>query len=145
MVFKNEAQLKSFLLAKCKDALEASCEEVYQILDRFLKEFYSDYDPAMYERTYQLYKSLVVSEVVQVGNGFKANVYFDYSKLNYVTGQMPSGLQVMDAAAYGGHGAEGLRVVAGNTGVGIWNDPMELMNINEILKNRLIAEGIPIK
>lgn len=45
MVFKNEEQLKSFLLQKCKNALIKSQEQVYQIINRFVKEFYAEYNP----------------------------------------------------------------------------------------------------
>lgn len=147
MVFKNEKQLKEFLLAKCKNALIKSQQQVYQIIDRFVKEFYADYSPEMYERTYQLYRSLVKSDIKFTGNGYEAYVYFDLDSLDYTTGAKPTGEQVMDAAVYGGHGADGLRVVSGNSGVGIWNDPKEILNTEaiNILKRMLISEGIPIK
>ena len=111
MVFKNEKQLKDFLLKKSKAALIKSQEQVYQIIDRFVKEFYADYSPELYERTYQLYRSLVKSEIVPTGSGYEAHVYFDLDSLDSVTGAKPSGEQVVSAAASGGHGATGLRVV----------------------------------
>ena len=99
----------------------------------------------MYERTYKLLHSLVKSDIRQVGNGLIAEVYFDLDYL-YVTGAEPSGEQVMDAAAYGGHGAKGLRVVNGG-GEDAWFTPLEILDAEaiKILKNMLIAEGIPIK
>ena len=145
MVFKNEAQLKSFLLAKCKNALIKAQEQVYQIIDRFVKEFYAEFSPEMYERTYQLYRSLVKSDIVSTANGYKAEVYFDFSSLVYTSGSSPSGEQVMNAAAYGGHGAEGLHIIAGGTG--IWDEPKQILNAEalNILKRMLISEGIPIR
>ena len=149
MVFKNEAQLKSFLLAKCKSALIKTQEQVYQIIGRFLKAYYNDYSPEMYERTYQLYLSLVKSDIVPTSNGFEAQVYFDLDSLNYVTGNRPSGEQVMEAAAQGLHGAmgENLKYVQGYSGVDAWNTPKEIISAEAInvLKKMLIAEGIPIK
>lgn len=145
MVFKNEAQLKDFLLKKCKNALIKSQEQVYQIINRFVKEFYAEFSPEMYERTYQLFRSLVKSDIVATGNGYKAEVYFDFSSLVYTSGSSPSGEQVMNAASYGGHGAEGLHVIAGGTG--IWSEPVQILNAEAIntLKRMLISEGIPIK
>lgn len=124
-----------------------SQEKIYQILDMFVKEFYADYDPVMYERTYQLYRSLVKTDVYLIGNGYEAEVYFDLSSLNYITGAKPSGEQVMSAAAYGGHGADGLRVVYGNSGADIWNNVIPVLSTEaiEILKEELIAQGVPIK
>jgi hypothetical protein len=146
MVFKNEEQLKSFLLQKCKNALIKSQEQVYQIINRFVKEFYAEYNPEMYERTYQLFSSLVKSDIIQTGSGYEAQVYFDLSSLDYVTGARPSGEQVMGAAEWGRHGAMGL-AVADFKGTSIWHEPLEILNAQaiNILKKMLISEGIPIR
>lgn len=162
MVFKNEKELESFLLKKCHSALAKAQERVYKILDKFLNDFYDDYDPGSYidwdgtwkskrgyDRTYQLLHSLVKSEIVQSKNGYKAKVYFDYDSLKYLDGNRPSGYQVMEAASQGLHGAIGneFLYVHGNTGVGIWDDPVQILDAKaiEMLKDMLIAEGIPIK
>lgn len=146
MVFKNEKELEKFLLKKCKNALIKSQEQVYQIVNRFVKEFYAEFSPEMYERTYQLYSSLVKSEIVSTGNGYEAKVYFDLSSLSYITGSRPSGEQVMQAAEWGRHGAMGL-AVADFKGTSIWHEPLEILNAEaiNILKKMLIAEGIPIR
>ena len=145
MVFKNKKQLEAFLLQKCKPALERSQNQVYKIIDLYLNRFYADYDPVMYERTYKLLHSLVKSDVVSTGNGYKAEVYFDLDYL-YTTGAQPSGEDVMFEASHGGHGAKGLKVVNGG-GEDAWFTPLEILDAEaiEILKNMLISEGIPIK
>ena len=145
MVFKNEAQLKSFLLKKCQGPLIKAQAKVYKILDLYMQRFYADYDPELYERTYQLLHSLVKSDVRQKGNELIAEVYFDLG-YKYKTGANPSGEQAMDAAAYGGHGAKDLLIVYGD-GEDAWHTPLEILDAEavEILKNMLIAEGIPIK
>lgn len=147
MVFKSRKELESFLLKKCRLAILKAQDEVYVVIKKFLYQYYADYDPVQYERTYQLLQSLVQSRIVSDGKGYKAEIYFDIDGLNYATGAKPSGEQVMDAAAYGGHGAEGLRVVSGDTGVSAWNDPIQKLNADaiNILKRMLISEGIPIK
>lgn len=146
MTFKNEKELKNFLLKKCKVALIKSQEQVYQIIDRFVKEFYTEFSPEMYERTYQLYKSLVKSDIVLTANGYEAEIYFDLSSIDYVTGSKPSGEQVMQAAEWGRHGAMGL-AVADFKGTSIWHESLDILNAEaiNILKKMLIAEGIPIK
>ena len=146
MTFKNEAQLKAFILAKCQSALSNAQEKVYKIIDLHIQRFYADYDPVMYDRTYQLMHSLVKSSIIPVGNGYKAEVYFDLGSIGYSTGAQPSGGQVFGAAAYGGHGANGLRVVYGG-GADIWQTPKEILDAEaiEILVQELKAAGIPIK
>ena len=147
MVFKNENDLKIYLLEQCREALKMAQDEIYHIINQFVKEFYRDYSPEMYERTFQLYNSLVKSDIVRIGNGYRAEVYFDYGTLEYLTGAKPSGKQVMDAAAYGEHGAYGLHVEYGRIGTSIWTDPMRILSNEaiQILKKRLIEAGIPIR
>ncbi len=155
MVFKNEKELERFLLKKCRLALIKAQEEVYRILKDFLRQFYNDYDPS-FPRTYQLLQSLVQSRIISDGKGYKAEVYFDLDSLSYGGGN-PSGEQVMAAASQGLHGAIGkipypkisdeFQYFDGNTGVSVWNDPIKILDAKaiEILKDMLIAEGIPIK
>lgn len=155
MVFKNKKQLESFLLKKCRLALLRAQDEVYNIIKQFLRDYYLDYDPIVYERTYQLLQSLVQSRIVSDGKGYKAEIYFNLDGLDYATGGRPSGEQVMDAATKGLHGAIGdipnsdkrFKYVAGDTGINVWDDPIQRLNSEaiEILKNMLIAEGVPIK
>lgn len=146
MGFKSEDELKAFILSKCQNALVKAQEKVYKIIDLYVQRFYADYDPVSYHRTYQLMKSLVKSEVYQSGNGYKARIYFDLGSIEYLTGARPSGEQVMSQAAYGGHGASGLKVVYGS-GEDMWNTPLGILDAEaiNILRDMLIAEGIPIK
>lgn len=145
MTFNSIEEVKQYILNKSQGAVEKAKEQVYQVIDRFVKEFYAEYSPEMYERTYQLYRSLVKSDVRSTGNGWEAYVYFDFGSLVYTTGSSPSGLQVMNVASWGGHGAEGLHIVAGGTG--IWDEPIAILQteVYEILKRNLIAAGIPIR
>ena len=154
MVFKNEKQLKEFLLAKCKSALINTQERVYRILERFMQEYYADYSPELYERTYQLYRSLIKVDITPTNNGYKTEVGFDIKGLQYMSGAQPSGEQVMKAASAGYHGAVGaangvaLKFVAGDTGTMLWNEQLRVgvqAEALKILKNMIIAEGIPIK
>ena len=149
MVFKNKNELLTFLYDKAYDALRNAQTVVYDIIQDFLEQFYADYDPSLYERTEQLLRSLVKGDIRPSAKGYVADVYFDFSSLNYVTGNQPTGSQVMEAAAQGLHGAIGvdLLYVHGNTGVGIWNDALQVLNAEaiRILKDRLIEQGIPIR
>lgn len=159
MVFKNEKELERFVLKKCRLALIKAEDEIYKILKDFLRKFYMDYEPDSYQRTYQLLQSLVQSRVVSDGKGYKAEVYFALDNLSYAGGN-PSGEQVMDAASQGLHGAIGdipnsrynskFQYIEGDTGVSVWNGakgPIKILDAKaiEILKDMLIAEGIPIK
>lgn len=145
MIFKNEKQLENFLLKKSRLALLKAQDRVYVIIKRFLRQFYNEYDPVAYERTYQFLESLVQSRIIRDGNGYKAEVYFNLDYI-YETGTNPSGEDVMQAAEWGRHGAMGL-AVADFKGTSVWHESLAVLNAEaiEILKQMLISEGIPIK
>lgn len=140
MVFKNEAQLKNFLMAKCKNAVVSAEEKVHRTIDTCLKRFYDEFDPDQYIRTEKLLHSLVKSGVRSSGNGFEAEVYFDASTLNYTTGSW-SGETVLNVAMksnvpHGGYAG----------GTPIWTTSMEILgDIFKLLEQELKAQGIPIK
>lgn len=149
MVFKNEAQLKAFVLSKCEIAVTKAEEKVHRIIDNCLKQYYSEFSPDEYIRTNQLLHSLVRSGVKPSGNGFEAEVYFDAGALNYQTGvvqtQHGTGFatwgaeEVLDTAMHGSHGGY-------EPGTAIWDmSNVILGDIYKLLKHELIAQGIPIK
>lgn len=149
MVFKNKTELLNFLYNKAYDALRDAQSVVYEIIHDFIRQFYADYyPPEIYERTEQLLRSLVKGDIRPSAKGFVADVYFDLDYI-YATGNHPTGEQVMKAAAQGLHGAigENFLYVHGDTGVGIWNDPLQVLDAEaiRILRDRLIEQGIPIK
>ena len=145
MVFKNQKELERFIMRQSRQALMKAQDKVYEIIKKFLYQFYTEYDPEVYDRTYQFLKSLVQSKIVSDGKGYKAEVYFD---LNYIydTGANPTGEQVMQAADYGRHGAMGL-AVADFKGESVWYGSLAELDAKaiNILVDMLKAEGIPIK
>lgn len=149
MVFKNDTQLKNFLMAKCKNAVVQAQEKVYQVIDRCLDQYYGEFKPDEYIRTQKLLNSLVKSDIRYVGNGFEAEVYFDEAQLNYQTGVIPTqhgtgyatwgADEVLDTAMHGSHGGY-------IDGTAIWGTSQAILgDIYVLLRNELIAQGIPIK
>lgn len=150
MVFKNQKELERFIMNQSRQALLKAQDKVYAIIQKYLDQFYAEYDPHEggkfgYDRTKQFLNSLVKSQIIPDGTGYKAEVYFD---LNYIydTGANPTGEQVMQAADYGRHGAMGLNV-ADFKGTSVWHESLGELNAKAIdmLVNMLKAEGIPVK
>lgn len=149
MTFDSLDALESYILSKCEEAVKKAQLEVYAIIDRFLMEYYAEFDPVMYERTYQLLHSLVKSDVKATGNGYVAEVYFDVSLLDYSM-KMVNGVSVpnkgwseqatLESAAHGSHGG-----YIGGTAV--WDSPLKIIDAKaiEILKKHLISVGIPLR
>lgn len=151
MVFKTEAQLKKYVLDKCKVAVAEAQAKAYRIIDVFLNDYYNEFTPEEYIRTHQLLHSLVKSDIKSTGSGFVAEIYFDASRLNYKQGIVPlrsgnygwatwTGEKVLETAMHGSHGG---RV----SGTAIWDKSMAVLNTEaiNILKHSLQSNGIPVR
>lgn len=150
MVFDSVDALKNHILSCSRSAIIMVQEKIYQVIDRFVKEYYAEFDPVMYERTYQLYRSLVKSDVTRTSNGWEAEVYFDIDALDYHMKRV-NGVEVPNkgwseektlwAAAHGSHGGYNIGATA------IWYDPLKILSAEgyNMLKKALIDAGIPIR
>lgn len=161
MLIHNSTELKKALLPKIEIAVKQTQEQVYLIINRFIKEWYAEYDPDLYVRTYQLFKSLVKSEIIEIQNGYKAEVYFDLDRLDYYMKMLKGRSKpvknknwhpknksieekvVQNVSEYGYHILKGRR----EHGTEIWNESLAILNdeaIDLLLKN-LKSAGIPIR
>lgn len=138
-------EIKNDILSKTTTAVSMAQEEVYAIIESVLKDFYDDFTPVMYKRTWQLLHSCVKSSVRTTANGVEADVYFDTSLMTYNTGNMPSGEQVIEAANKAQHGAEGLHVEYGYVKLFPDSERLVMSEIMPIMKTALIKAGIPVK
>ena len=137
-------EIQKDINSKLPNAVVIAQEEVYTIMDNVLKQFYGEFTPDMYERTYQLLSSCVKSSVRSSGNNAEADVYFDSGMLSYSTGAKPSGDAVIGAANIGMHGALGLHMEAGSTRLLPDSEAAVARYIMPILKDALIQAGIPV-
>ena len=149
MTFNSFDELKKYVISKSKTAISLAQEQVFQIINRFVKEYYAEFSPEMYERTYQFYRSLVKTDVMPTNNGWVAEVYFDISALDYhmkrINGvEVPnkgwSEMKTLESAMAGFHGGYA-------EGEPIWEHSVAILSQEayHILKRMLIASGIPIK
>lgn len=83
MTFDNMDEVERYVMEQAKDSLEWMQLKVYDIIRKFLNKYYDEFSPEFYERTYQLFSSLVMTDIKKYGNGYIAEVYFDLSKLDY--------------------------------------------------------------
>lgn len=153
MTFNNTKELKSYIFKKSESAMIQAQSKVYQIVNTFVKEFYVGYSPAQYERTYQLYQSLIKSDVQISGNSVTATVYFDASRLDYYM-KMINGKEspnygwsaetVLNVAMISGVPHGGYSPAGGN---GIYLEAIAKLNQEaiKVLKDSLVSAGIPIR
>lgn len=151
MVFKTTDELKNYILSRCEKAVYETKEKVFKLIYAVLAQYYEEYKPIYYERTYQFFTSLVDTDVRKEGNGFIAEVYFDLSSIDYQSrkgnraySDSWSDEKIIDEIMTGGsHG--GYTAPINNTKV--WTESMEILDADliEILKHELIKNGIPVR
>lgn len=150
--FNSVAELESYVIQRMQPAVRAVQERVHQIIQKYLEQFYGEYEPFLAIRTWQVFDSLVKTNVVRSGKGWEGEVYFDLGALNHphsyvgkdgktlVTSDWSEAeilASVMTGATHGG--ATG--------GVPVWTTAMGEINPQWVswFKQELIAAGIPIQ
>ena len=91
MTFNSFEELKRYILSQSRVAIEKARDEMFKKIENVLLEFYEDFTPDVYVRTYQLLCSLVKEDVVSTGDGWRAEIYFDMDALDYSTRIVPQG------------------------------------------------------
>lgn len=135
MTFKNEAQLKKFLIGKCVKAVANAERKIHKEFAGNLNQFYTEFSPEEYIRTDALSSSLDSTGAVSTGNGAEAEVRFNTP--SYDTGSW-SGETVLNVAMessvpHGGY--------AGGTAV--WTKSMnKLGDIEGLLMQELKKQGL---
>ena len=101
------------------------------------------FHPQAYQRTRQLLESLVLTQIVTDGKGYKAEIYFDIDGLNYEDGKWTEE-EVFDVAM-NYEFPHGSWIGAG--GKPIWKGVKPKLDAEaiDILVDMLRAEGIPVK
>lgn len=162
MTFNSLDELKNYILSRSQVAIEQAQEKVAMIINHFLTEYYREFEPEVYVRTYQLLRSLIKSDVKCTGNGWYAEVYFDLSALDYSTRVVPaqfawaSGDNTYHRQPWNGGNTAwvlGTAMTGGlphggyTGGTAIWTESMKVLNKEaiKILKEKLIAAGVPVR
>lgn len=158
MVFNSIEEIERYLLEKCEKGLYEAQERIFNKIEEFIDKFYSEYDPELYQRTHQFYRSLVESKIIPTSNGYEAYVYFDIDQLDHSIKRLKtsnggyrtiknkgwSEETILETAMignfpHGGYSSAG--------GTGIWTNaiPEITEEAYQYLKQALISEGIPLK
>ena len=168
MTFDSIDALKNYILSRSKVAVEIAREKVYDKIAEFLLQFYEEFTPRVYVRTYQLLCSLVKTDVKSTTNGWTAEVYFDISALKYATRIVPQGQPwtpwasenntyhretwadentkwVFENAMTGTYPHGGYSGAKKNTR--IWTESLKALNQEKrnMLRQSLLEAGIPVR
>lgn len=128
---KSMIDLEKFMLDHCKQLCEYAANEVYEAINYFLDQYYSEWKPATYQRTYEFLHSAFKTDIKKVGNGYEIEVGIDYESLDDY--ENATGFEVVSYANQGLHG--GLDV---NTNTHVWDDAID----STIESGQLLADCI---
>ena len=82
-IIKNGQELNKLLKQIAYNILSKTRNEIYNAIQKSIKEYYAEYSPAVYERKYRFLNSLVKTEIKQRGNELWCEVKIDEDYLNY--------------------------------------------------------------
>lgn len=138
----NMNDLQKALMPTMTKMVDVMAERVYQTLNYFLDEYYKDWTPESYRRTFDFLRSAVKVDAKPYRNGVRASVYIDYDAMDdYVNA---SGFDVARWADNGMHG--GLEV---SHKPHVWRDTMsETINNGSLLDmavQYLWSKGIAVR
>jgi len=144
MTFKNEAQLKKFLMEKCTNAVANVERKVHEEFAGNLNQFYTEFRPEEYIRTGALFNSLEVTGVKRAGNRVTTEIYFNTPSYDHGWVPLQSGgygysywtddyiLDVAMTGKFPHGGYEG--------GTAIWTESMDKLGGRQGIKILLIQE-----
>ena len=144
MTFKNEAQLKRFLMDKCANAVANAERKVREEFAGNLNQFYTEFSPKEYIRTDALFNALEVTGVKRAGNRVSTEIYFNTPSYDHGWVPLQSGdygysywtddyiLDIAMTGKFPHGGYEG--------GTAIWSSSMQSLGGKQGIKNLLIQE-----
>lgn len=101
MRINNDSALTKAIMNTMQGALRDIQNKAYGVIKYYMNEYYTEYSPIWYERTFAFYKSLVKSEIIKIPKGYKCSVYIDLDKMDEY--YRNTGQEVMDMINSGYH------------------------------------------
>lgn len=80
-LFKNMKQVNRYLEKQAKIGLEYCAYRAETKLKELLKKRVYEFEPEIYERTFELLNSISKSEVIKVHNSYYVEIYYDTDKI----------------------------------------------------------------
>lgn len=127
---RNAKDLENYLKNLAKQVCDYASNVVYEAINYYLNQYYSEWTPEYYHRTEQLLRSAFKTKSVWSGNSWTAEVGIDYEALDY---SEATGYQVITWANEERHG--GLDV---GTNTRVYDDAID----NTIRNGQLIEDII---
>lgn len=124
--------LDDFMMEKCRQVCEMMANEVYEVINYFLAQYYEEWTPQYYQRSYDMLHSAFKTEMKKVGNSWQTTVGIDYESLNNY--EDATGFEVITWANQGLHGSLDI-----GTNTHVYDDAIEsTIRSGQLLKDCII-------
>lgn len=133
-IFKTTVELQSYIQKVCAIAVENACNRLLGTLQELIdSEFYNQFEPNFYNRTYQFWRSATVKML----NSNMGEIFMDESAMNY--GNYWDGECQLEFASRGYHGTTAIQ-----TEGRFWDSFSDYCEKNavNILREELSKQGI---
>lgn len=140
--FKTIIDVNNYIESACEKAIEIVAERMTNELESYIREdFYNQYRPRFYDRTYQLLKSPKYNMI----NSRSAEVFVDMNEIHYLIDDPAYNYDKTDIvklASLGYHGT----IDIFRPGM-FWEDFVEWCNKNvpNLMKSALKSQGVPVR
>lgn len=115
------------VISRAMETMGKMCKE---IITMYIKDYYYDYEPDWYNRTFQFLDSCVSSHLYKSGNLYYIDIFIDYENLHY---KLRNPKLVVEWANEGLHGGYDL----GSGDSHFWDESMERL----VPDNMLLVEN----
>ena len=143
-VIKSMNGLTRIFESRIQQALKMTQQEIFEVIPEHIIDYYHEYTPRAYQRTWQFLNSLIKTEVVKSSNGLSCSVEIDKNYLSHRYDGGATGLEVVTYANQHSHGG----VYDDDFGQ-FWDDAMQELGlepgIRYLMKKNLQKCGVPIK
>lgn len=143
-VIRSMSDLKKIIESRIQIALKMTQQEIYEVIQQHITDYYHEYSPHMYQRTWKFLNSLIKTEIVKSSNGISCSVEIDRDYLFY---RYQGGITGLEAATHANQHSHG-GVYDDDFGQ-FWDDAMEELGmepgIKYLMKKNLQKCGVPVK
>lgn len=145
MLISNANELNNMLKKVAMEAMNQVREQVSDCIDKFIKQYYAEYTPEQYYRTYQFFDSLVAPSVKANGNTLTCEIYLDPGSMNY---KNASGQAVLEMIDHGYHAMRRMGAPYDIPGTAVWSESVSYIEkydlVIGIFKKYLESQGFTV-
>lgn len=143
-VIKSMSDLTKILESRIQQALKMTQQEIFEVIQQHIVDYYHEFTPHMYQRTWEFLNSLIKTDIIKTNGTISCTVGIDSNYLTYRYNGGATGLEVATYANQHSHGG----VYDDDFGQ-FWDDAMAELGlepgIKYLMKKNLRKCGVPVK